>query len=70
VVDPDYETAAADAFACKQLAHEPIMGGGLWTALAVPLVFIYGPLTVFIIASAAVLTWLAILFLPVVLRRF
>ncbi len=69
VVDPDYETAAADAFACKQLAHEPIMGGGLWTALAVPLVAIYGPLTVFVIASAAVAIWLAVLFLPAALRR-
>lgn len=64
VVDPDYKTAAADAFACKQLAHEPIMGGGLWTALAVPFVFNYGATTVFAIASAAVLIWLAILFLP------
>jgi ESS family glutamate:Na+ symporter len=64
VVDPDYKTAAADAFACKQLAHEPIMGGGLWTALAVPFVFNYGPLTVFAIASAAVLIWLAVLFMP------
>lgn len=69
VVDPDYETAAADAFACKQLAHEPIMGGGLWTALAVPLVFIYGPLTVFVIAAAAVTVWLAVLFLPPALGR-
>ena len=68
VVDPDYKTAAADAFACKQLAHEPIMGGGLWTALAVPLVVIYGPLTVFAIALAAVLIWLAILFVPALFR--
>ncbi len=69
VVDPDYKTAAADAFACKQLAHEPIMGGGLWTALAIPLVAIYGPLTVFAIASTAVAVWLAILFLPAAFRR-
>ncbi|MBN1359526.1 MAG: hypothetical protein JW993_02990 [Sedimentisphaerales bacterium] len=69
VVDPDYETAAADAFACKQLAHEPIMGGGLWTALAVPLVAIYGPLTVFAIACGAVAVWLAILLLPAAFRR-
>jgi ESS family glutamate:Na+ symporter len=69
VVDPDYETAAADAFACKQLAHEPFMGGGLWTALAVPLVVIYGPMTVFAIASGAVVLWLAILFLPAAFRQ-
>jgi ESS family glutamate:Na+ symporter len=64
VVDPDYKTPAADAFACKQLVHEPFMGGGLWTALAVPLVAIYGPLTVFLIASSVVVVWLAILFVP------
>ncbi|MCF7956806.1 MAG: sodium:glutamate symporter, partial [Phycisphaerae bacterium] len=28
IVDPEYKTNAADAFACKQLLHEPIMGGG------------------------------------------
>ena len=27
VVDPDYDTPAADAFACKQIVHEPFMGG-------------------------------------------
>ncbi|MCP4451175.1 MAG: sodium:glutamate symporter, partial [Planctomycetes bacterium] len=26
VVDPDYETPAAEAFACKQIMHEPFMG--------------------------------------------
>ena len=31
VVDPDYESSAAKAFAGKQLLHEPIIGGGLWT---------------------------------------
>ncbi|MBN2162713.1 MAG: hypothetical protein JW713_07205, partial [Pontiellaceae bacterium] len=30
-VDPEYETEAAEAFAAKQLMHEPFMGGGLWT---------------------------------------
>ncbi len=64
VVDPDYETEAADAFACKQLAHEPIMGGGIWTAMAIPLVAIYGPSRVFLIATTVMTIWLAILFVP------
>ena len=64
VVDPDYETEAADAFACKQLAHEPIMGGGLWTAMAIPLVAIYGPFRVFLIAAGVIIMWLAVLFVP------
>ncbi|MHC4289607.1 MAG: sodium/glutamate symporter, partial [Planctomycetota bacterium] len=38
VVDPDYDTPAADAFACKQIVHEPFMGGGLWTSAAIPLI--------------------------------
>lgn len=58
VVDPDYETPAADAFACKQLLHEPFMGGGLWTSMAIPLIFIWGGLPVFLIALGAVFLWL------------
>ncbi|MBL7139509.1 MAG: sodium:glutamate symporter [Planctomycetes bacterium] len=69
VVDPDYETPAADAFASKQLLHEPFMGGGLWTSTAIPLLAIWGGLPVFLIAVGAVAMWLAIVFLPRVLRR-
>lgn len=58
VVDPDYETPAADAFACKQLVHEPIMGGGLWTGIAIPLIAVAGPVKVLLIASGAVAFWL------------
>jgi len=62
VVDPDYETPAANAFACKQLMHEPIMGGGLWTAMAIPLIAIYGPAKVFVIAAIVLTIWLSIVF--------
>jgi ESS family glutamate:Na+ symporter len=58
VVDPDYDTPAADAFACKQIVHEPFMGGGLWTSAAIPMIAIYGPTRVLIIALAAVSIWL------------
>jgi ESS family glutamate:Na+ symporter len=68
VVDPDYETAAAEAFACKQLMHEPIMGGGLWTAMAIPFIAIYGPGKVFLIAASAVMLWLLIIFVPRIFR--
>ena len=60
VVDPEYETPAADAFACKQLVHEPFMGGGLWTGLAIPLIAASGALPVFGIACAAVVIWLIV----------
>jgi ESS family glutamate:Na+ symporter len=53
VVDPDYETPAADAFACKQLVHEPFMGGGLWTGAAIPLIAVYGAPVVLLISAAA-----------------
>ena len=65
VVDPNYETPAAEAFASKQLLHEPFMGGGLWTSMAVPLLVIWGGihggLPVLGIACGAVAVWLVVL---------
>ena len=62
VVDPDYETPAADAFAYKQIIHEPFMGGGLWTSAAIPLLALWGGWPVFGIACGAVAIWLLVLF--------
>jgi ESS family glutamate:Na+ symporter len=62
VVDPEYESPAADAFACKQLVHEPFMGGGLWTGIAIPLIAVAGPRPVLGIATFALIVWLALLF--------
>jgi ESS family glutamate:Na+ symporter len=62
VVDPDYETPAADAFACKQIAHEPFMGGGLWTSTAIPLIAIIGAGRVLAISMAAMAFWLLLIF--------
>lgn len=61
VVDPDYETPAAEAFACKQLLHEPFMGGGLWTGMAIPLIAAVGLIPVFAISCTAVIIWSIIL---------
>lgn len=36
MVDPDNVTPALTAFSYKQLLHEPIVGGGLWTASVLP----------------------------------
>jgi ESS family glutamate:Na+ symporter len=63
VVDPDYETPAADAFACKQLVHEPFMGGGLWTGMAIPLIAVIGAPKVFLIAASAMAIWFAAIFI-------
>jgi ESS family glutamate:Na+ symporter len=68
VVDPDYKSPAADAFACKQLLHEPFMGGGLWTGMAIPLIAAYGGLPVLAISAGAVAAWLLIIFVPRTLR--
>ncbi len=62
VVDPDYKTPAAEAFACKQLLHEPFMGGGLWTGMAIPLIAAIGAAPVFGIACSAVVIWAVLLF--------
>ncbi|MBR7104185.1 MAG: sodium:glutamate symporter, partial [Lentisphaeria bacterium] len=48
-VDPESKTEAAASFGYKQLIHEPIMGGGIWTALALTMVFTFGWLPVWII---------------------
>jgi len=60
VVDPDYESPAADAFAYKQILHEPFMGGGLWTSAAIPLLALWGGWHVFAIAATAVAVWLVV----------
>ncbi len=61
VVDPDYETPAVDAFAYKQLLHEPIMGGGIWTVLAVPLIVNWGAIPVLAISIGAMAVWVIVL---------
>ena len=67
VVDPDYETEAAEAFAAKQLLHEPFMGGGLWTGTAIPLLALWGGWPVFGMAVGAMAVWSV--FLVVLNRR-
>lgn len=57
-VDPDDKTIAPAAFGYKQLLHEPFMGGGLWTSMAVPLIITTGGGTVFVISLTAIVFWL------------
>ena len=56
-VDPDSKTAATSAFASKQLLHEPFMGGGLWTGLAIPLLAIWGGWYVLAISLSIMSIW-------------
>ena len=61
-VDPESETDAPSAFGYKQLLHEPFMGGGFWTSLAIPLVILKGGWFVFIISFIMILFWLLVLY--------
>ena len=56
-VDPENRTPAAMSFGYKQLLHEPFMGGGIWTALALTLVFRFGWQPVFWFSCAMLLAW-------------
>jgi len=56
-VDPENKTPAAASFACKQLLHEPFMGGGIWTALALTLVFTIGWLPVWGFSCVMLVVW-------------
>ncbi|MBO7328379.1 MAG: sodium:glutamate symporter [Lentisphaeria bacterium] len=56
-VDPENKTVAAASFGYKQLIHEPIMGGGLWTAFALTLVFTIGWMPVWGISVFMLLVW-------------
>ncbi len=58
VADPEYKTDAADSFAAKQLLHEPFMGGGLWTGMAIPLMAKVGIMPIVYISSSAIVIWL------------
>ena len=56
-VDPENKTPAAMSFGYKQLLHEPIMGGGIWTALALTLVYRIGWVPVFLISLLMLVFW-------------
>ncbi len=67
-VDPESKTVAAASFGYKQLIHEPIMGGGLWTAFALTLVFTVGWMPVWIFSTVMLLAW-SIITLVICLRN-
>ncbi len=60
VVDPKSETGVLEAFGYKQLIHEPILGGGLFTGAALP--FIHssglGPVNTLFLTAGMVVLWL------------
>lgn len=60
LVDPLNRTGAREAFAYKQLAYEPFMGGGIVTAMAAIVIVEFGLMTAFIIALSVFVFWLVV----------
>jgi len=58
IVDSKGDTRAMEAFGYKQLLFEPFVGGGIMTAISVPLIFQFGPLAIFIFSLVVMVTWL------------
>lgn len=55
IVDPEGKSPAFKAFGYKQLIFEPFFGGGLITALSVPMIHSFGPWPWFLIMSAVLI---------------
>ena len=64
-VDPESRTIAAASFGYKQLLHEPFMGGGLWTALALVLVYQFGWRKIWLFSVLMTVLWSVAAFLVV-----
>lgn len=60
LVDPTNRTGAREAFAYKQLAFEPFMGGGIVTAMAAVVIVEIGQLPALGVAAFFTCLWLAI----------
>lgn len=60
LVDPYNKTKAREAFAYKQLAFEPFMGGGLITASMVVLLSEFGLVPMLIISSGCFTFWIVV----------
>src|SRR5699024_8006396 len=60
VVDPDNKSPAFESFGYKQLVYEPFLGGGLVTALSIPILYNTGPYPFLIFATIMSLTGLLI----------
>lgn len=58
--DPANRSPALASFGAKQLLFEPIVGGGLFTAAAMPLIAAFGPWMVLMLTGAVTLFWLVL----------
>jgi ESS family glutamate:Na+ symporter len=67
-VDPENKTPAATNFGYKQLFHEPFLGGGICTALALTLVFTIGWMKVLLLSALMFVIW-TVISVTLILRR-
>eukprot|EP00051_Salpingoeca_urceolata_P009821 m.119339 g.119339 ORF g.119339 m.119339 type:complete len:520 (-) comp16464_c0_seq10:40-1599(-) len=62
MVDPENQTPALAAFSYKQLLHEPVVGGGLWTATVLSFISAAGLWPAVAVSWSAVVFWLCVYF--------
>lgn len=60
LADPDNQSPSLEGFGYKQLLFEPIVGGGIFTAASVALIFQFGPVIVLIFCLIMLILWMAI----------
>jgi ESS family glutamate:Na+ symporter len=60
VSDPAGRSPAMASFGYKQLLFEPVVGGGLFTAAAIPLIVGFGPWPILILTATITLLWMAV----------
>ncbi|MCP4481953.1 MAG: sodium:glutamate symporter [bacterium] len=58
IVDPDQKTTVYSDFGYKQMLHEPFMGGGIWTSIAIPLAITKDPIWIFLISLGMIILWI------------
>jgi glutamate:Na+ symporter, ESS family len=58
MADPENRTGAMESFGYKQLLFEPVVGGGLFTAMSLPLIAHFGALPVLTGTTILMLGWL------------
>lgn len=70
ITDGKNRTNALEAFGYKQLLFEPFVGGGVMTAISVPLIFQFGPLPVMLFSLVIMTVWLLVGLLYFGRKRF
>lgn len=60
MADPFNKTGVLESFGYKQLLFEPFVGGGVVTAMSLPMIYYFGALPVLLVCAAIMLFWLCI----------